>query len=174
MNTLPLVYALLLGLITIGLGQESRPEADFTPAELMRATPKGTPLENVFIWGGLVQATNKELKAEISDKEKALAEKLRNASFEYRNFDLISEHTQPIFLNHDTFLIPSDELFLIVDYNGEANGGLNLRMQLWRRQDILVKTNVILRPDSPVFITGPKWGDDQLIFVVELLRGAKG
>lgn len=138
------------------------------------AQERGTPIENAFVWGGLVQATNKDLVVQLTDKEKELSAQLRKASFDYRNFDLISEHTQQILLDYDTWVIPSDELYLKIDYNGEEKGGMNLQMQLWRRQDILVKTNVILRPDSPVFITGPKWGEDQLIFVVELRREAEG
>lgn len=138
------------------------------------AQDRGTPIENAFVWGGLVQATNKSLTTTLTDKEKTLSEQLRNASFNYKNFDLISEHTQQVLRDFDTWLIPSDELYLKIDYNGEEKGGMNLQMQLWRKQDIVLKTSVILRSDSPLFIAGPKWGDDQLILVVELRDDGEG
>ena len=68
-------------------------------------------------------------------------------------------------------MVPSRDLFLKVDSNGPAeNGGVKLHLQVWREQQVLVKSDAVLRPGSPLFIGGPKWKDGRLIFVLSLER----
>jgi hypothetical protein len=58
---------------------------------------------------------------------------------------------------------------LKIDSKGPAaDGGMNLHLQVWREQQVLVKTDAILRPGSPLFIGGPKWRDGQLLFVLDV------
>jgi hypothetical protein len=38
---------------------------------------------------------------------------------------------------------------------------------------VLVKTDTLLQPNSPLFIGGPKWRDGQLVFVL-LLKKVEG
>ena len=59
-------------------------------------------------------------------------------------------------------------MYLRIDSKGPVEGGMSLHLQLWREKNILVKTDVVLKYNSPLFITGPKWGADQLFFILEL------
>jgi hypothetical protein len=60
-------------------------------------------------------------------------------------------------------------LFLKIDSKGPAEqGGVNLHLQVWREQQVLVKSEAVLRPGSPLFIGGPKWKNGRLIFVLSL------
>jgi len=53
---------------------------------------------------------------------------------------------------------------------GASPGGVNLHLQFWQDQQVLVKTDAVLREGSPLFIGGPKWRDGQLIFVLMLTK----
>jgi hypothetical protein len=135
------------------------------------------------VWGALVYATNekgaaKAVKAEGKDAEDFpdLAKRLGKV-FPYSQFDLLGQHTQVVFREYESWVVPSKDVFLKVDSKGAAaNGGLNLHVQFWQGQQVLVKTDTLLQPNSPLFIGGPKWREGQLIFVLLLkkVEGAKG
>jgi hypothetical protein len=76
-----------------------------------------------------------------------------------------------IFREYESWVVPSKDLFLKVDSKGAAKGGgINLNVQFWQGQQVLVKTDTVLRPSSPLFIAGPKWRDGRLIFVLDLKK----
>lgn len=135
------------------------------------------------VWGALVYATNekdaaKAVKAEGKDAEDFpdLAKRLGKV-FPYGHFGLLGQHTQVVFREYESWVVPSKDVFLKVDSKGAAaNGGLNLHVQFWQGQQVLVKTDTLLQPNSPLFIGGPKWRDGQLIFVLLLkkVEGTKG
>jgi hypothetical protein len=89
-------------------------------------------------------------------------------AFGYEHFLLMGEHTQPVLAEFASYVVPSEELYMKIDCEGPVEDGLGLQLQLWREESVIVKTDVILRDHSPVLIAGPKWGEDQLFFVVEL------
>ena len=69
-------------------------------------------------------------------------------------------------------LLKTKDLFLKIDSKGPSDGGgMNLHLQFWRDQQVVVKTDTILKPDSPLFIAGPKWRGGQLLFVLVLQKG---
>ncbi len=123
------------------------------------------------VWGALVyaspgevQSLAKEVPAELGD----LNDRLQKA-FSFPRFEVIGQHTQDIFRQYESWVVPSKELFLKLDSKGSApGGGMKLDVQFWRGQQVLVKTDVILRQGSPLFIGGPKWRDGQLVFVLLL------
>lgn len=120
------------------------------------------------IWGALIFATHEKTDtSKNGDIEKTLVQ--LNKVFPGKNFQLLGEHTQQIFSEYESWVVPSKDLFLKIDSKGRTkNGdGVNLHLQLWREKNVLLKTDVILRKE-PLFITGPKWGNGQLIMVVEL------
>jgi len=58
-----------------------------------------------------------------------------------------------------------------IDSKGPADkGGVNLHLQVWREQQVLVKSDAVLRAGSPLFIGGPPWKEGRLIFVLSLDR----
>jgi hypothetical protein len=130
------------------------------------------------VWGALVFANNaKEAKpdAKVAEDFPDLAKRLGKV-FPYKNYEVLGQHTQVVFREYESWVVPSKDVFLKVDSKGAAiNGGLNLHVQFWQGQQVLVKTDTRLQPNSPLFIGGPKWRDGQLIFVLLLkkVEGAK-
>lgn len=130
------------------------------------------------VWGALVYAsdapsTSPGLATEWPKDCKDLPRRLGKA-FPYRHFQVIGQHTQDIFRQYESWVVPSRELFLKIDSKGQAeHGGMNLHLQFWQEQQVLVKTDAVLLPQSPLFIAGPRWKEGRLIFVL-LLRGSHG
>ena len=88
------------------------------------------------------------------------------------HFEILGEHKQDIFRQYESWVVPSKELFLKLDSKGPAEGGgINLNLQFWNKEQVLVKTESIVLPKTsgvgiktdsggtPVFswrdITGP-------------------
>ncbi len=124
------------------------------------------------VWGGLVYgsdvppAERRTPSGEFPDLPRRLAR-----VFPYKHYEVLGEHNQVIFRQYESWVVPSKDLFLKVDSKGAApHGGINVHLQFWQGQQVLVKTDAVLRPNSPLFIAGPKWRHGRLIFVVELRK----
>jgi hypothetical protein len=160
--------ALILGLVSWCSGQDR-------PAQPTAPTNGAKPATDGKVWGALVYATSdaKDLTgsgekppAEFADLTKRLAK-----VFPYQHFEILGQHLQDVFREYESWVVPTKELFLKVDSKGPAkDGGMNLHLQFWREQQVLVKTDTTLRPGSPLFIGGPKWREGQLIFVLVLKK----
>lgn len=144
-------------------GQEKK---SVSPASQNPAAQKTKAHRDGRIWGALVFATLEKVKAP-KNIEKTLIQ--LGKAFPGKNFQLLGEHTQEIFSEYESWVVPSKDVFLKIDSKGptEKSDGVNLHLQLWQKKNVLLKTDVILRKE-PIFITGPRWGKGQLIMVVEL------
>ena len=92
--------------------------------------------------------------------------------FDHKHFKILGQHTQDILREYESWVVPSRDLFLKVDSNGPAEGGgIHLHLQFWQGEQVLVKSDAVLRAGSPLFIGGPKWRDGQLVFVLALQAG---
>jgi hypothetical protein len=90
-------------------------------------------------------------------------------AFKYQHFHLIGRHTQKIFKEYESWVVPSKDICLKMDSRGPARGGgVNLHLQLWQNKKVLVKSDAVIRKDLPVFLGGPNWRGGKLIFVVVL------
>jgi len=120
------------------------------------------------IWGALFFGTNSSVEEAGEGKAKAVTDRLRKA-FDEKYYQLLGEHTQAIFSEYESWVVPSKDIFLKIDSKGPAKDGdgIKLHLQVWREKNVLVKTDVVLRKD-PIFIRGPKWGDGYLILAIEL------
>jgi hypothetical protein len=167
MSRLPAI-ALVVALAVSSTAQE--------PTRPPGSKPDGTqPATDGKVWGALVYATSgaKDLTgsgekppAEFADLTKRLAK-----VFPYQHFEILGQHLQDVFREYESWVVPTKELFLKVDSKGPAkDGGMNLHLQFWREQQVLVRTDTTLRPGSPLFIGGPKWREGQLIFVLVLKK----
>jgi hypothetical protein len=158
------------------------PPASGVPISADRAAKDGS------VWGALVFASNNkpadakaaEAKSEEAAANAKAAEVCPNLSkrlgkvFPYAHFEILGQHTQVVFREYESWVVPSKDVFLKIDSKGAAiNGGLNLHVQFWQGQQVLVKTDTLLQPNSPLFIGGPKWRDGQLVFVL-LLNKVEG
>ncbi len=176
---LPLIIATLLGSLgCVGMAQQpATPATVAAPAPA--AAPATQPLPAVKpatdgkVWGALIYASN-EAKTASASKEVIPADFVdipaRLAKvFPYQRFEVLGQHLQDVFREYESWVVPTKDLFLKVDSKGPApGGGMNLHLQFWREQQVLVKTDTVLKEGSPLFIGGPKWRDGQLLFVLVL------
>lgn len=127
------------------------------------------------VWGALIFATNDAsqltgAKEPIHAELPRLNERLAKV-FPFKHFEIVGQHRQDIFREYESWVVPSRDLFMKIDSKGPADkGGVNLHLQVWREQQVLVKSDAVLRKDSPLFIGGPPWKDGRLIFVLCLER----
>ncbi|MCX6852217.1 MAG: hypothetical protein NTY98_25285 [Verrucomicrobia bacterium] len=127
------------------------------------------------VWGALIFATNDATqltgaKEPIHADLPRLNERLAKV-FPFKHFEILGQHRQDIFREYESWVVPSRDLFMKIDSKGPADkGGVNLHLQVWREQQVLVKSDAVLRKDSPLFIGGPPWKEGRLIFVLCLER----
>ncbi len=141
-------------------GQEAPAVEKFQPGAKLE-------LEDCLVWGALIRGSSSPIQGETLPLPPGLADRLQ-AAFGFSHHQLMGEHTQPVLAEFASYVVPSEELYMKIDCEGPVEDGLGLQLQLWREESVIVKTDVILRDHSPVLIAGPKWGEDQLFFVVEL------
>lgn len=140
-----------------------------------RPLPVTKPATDGKVWGALVYATTDAAKLtgsteKLPSGQKDLFERLGKV-FPFTHFEIIGQHMQDVFREYESWVVPSRDLFLKIDSKGPAEvGGMNLHLQVWREQQVLVKTDAVLHPGSPLFISGPKWRDGQLLFVLDMQK----
>ena len=156
---------LVTGSICFGQGTSPAPAA----------LPAVKPATDGKVWGALVYATGGAalpVPSDVPKEMRDLNERLGKV-FNFSRFEVLGQHTQDIFRQYESWVVPTKELFLKLDSKGgDEAGGMKLDLQFWRGQQVLVKTDVVLREGSPLFIGGPKWREGQLVFVL-LLKGTK-
>jgi hypothetical protein len=150
--------------------------SSFCPAQQPAPVPAKKPATDGKVWGALVYATTDAAKLTGSyekapENQKDLFGRLGKVFMPYTHFEIIGQHVQDVFREYESWVVPSRDLFLKIDSKGPApDGGMNLHLQVWREQQVLVKTDAVLHPGSPLFIGGPKWRDGQLLFVLDLAK----
>lgn len=125
-----------------------------------------------LVWGALVYASDKQPAEKVAAPAEFpnLSARLAKA-FPYKHFQILGQHSQDIFRAYESWVVPSKDLFVKLDSKGAAkNGGIKLNIQFWQGQQVLVKSDTELQPNSPLFIAGPKWRDGRLIFVLVLKK----
>jgi hypothetical protein len=163
----PTVCCLLLGFLPGWLSAQAQQPAPPAPA------PAAQPATDGKVWGALVYATDaaEKLTGTRSEPPKYIPDleaKLAKV-FPWTHYEIVGQHLQDVFREYESWVVPSADLFLKVDSKGpDASGGINLHLQFWRQEQVLLKTDALLRPKSPLFISGPKWREGQLLFVLVL------
>ncbi|RBP37340.1 hypothetical protein DES53_11478 [Roseimicrobium gellanilyticum] len=156
------------------------------PAAATTAAPSPAPVnpsvtadkaaKDGLVWGALIYGTAKSPEGrseaasptDFPDLQKRLGK-----AFPFKHFEILGQHSQVVFREYESWVVPSKDVFLKLDSKGTSmDGGLNLHLQFWQGQQVLVKTDTVLRKGSPLFIGGPKWRDGQVIFVL-LLKDAE-
>jgi len=148
--------------------------SSFAFSQAPAPVPVTKPATDGKVWGALIYATTDAAKLtgsaeQMPANQKDLPARLAKAFTPYTHFEIIGQHLQDVFREYESWVVPSRDLFLKIDSKGPvAGGGMNLHLQVWREQQVLVKTDAILRAGSPLFIGGPKWRDGQLLFVLDV------
>ena len=137
-----------------------------------KSAPAEAPAISGKVWGALIHAKSGKpvpMPGTVPPELKDLSKRLGKVFNKYDHFEVLGDRTQDIFRQYESWVVPSKEFFLKLDSKGPSGKtGLKLDLQVWRLEKVLVKTDVVLRPESPLFIGGPKWRDGQLIFVLLL------
>lgn len=135
--------------------------------------PAVKPETDGRVWGALIFATNDA--SQLTGAREKAATSLPNLNerlgkvFQFKHFEILGQHHQDIFREYESWVVPSRDLFMKIDSKGPADqGGVKLHLQVWREQQVLVKSDAVLRSSSPLFIGGPAWKDGRLIFVLSL------
>lgn len=161
---------LSIALLLLATGSPAAAQNAAPPA--VQQLPAVKPATDGKVWGALVFASNEPAKGGSVEKPpKNLADLPQRLGkiFPYQHYEILGQHLQDVFREYESWVVPSKDLFLKVDSKGPAaGGGVNLHLQFWRDQQVLVKTDAVLREGSPLFIGGPKWRNGQLIFVLVL------
>ena len=162
MTKLAAVCGLLLAWTGLSLAQERE-----LPKDVQAAT-------DGKVWGALVYSATGEalpLPAGVPKNLSDLQERLSKI-FQLSRHEVLGQHTQDIFRQYESWVVPSKDLFLKIDSKGPTDDGtgMHLSVQVWRQQEVLVKTDVVLRAGSPLIIGGPKWREGRLVFVLQLLK----
>lgn len=161
---LPLLLGLLVGFAGPSVAQEKAGAAAATGAA-----------SDALVEGYLFFAVNDAAAPAQEEKVSAEAAVLTALEgrlkkvFGYSNYHLIGRHSQKVFKEYESWVVPSKDLCLKIDSRGPAaEGGVNIHLQLWQDTKVLVKSDSVLRADKPIFLGGPNWRTGRLIFVVRL------
>jgi len=122
--------------------------------------PSPTPSR---IWSGLVLATNPAHPAQVPDRLRKYAEKLKNI-FGYNQFELVGESSEKMDDPSERWLIPSKDFWLSVKSHTQPGGGYEVVLFQNRRR--LAEFETHLNPKSPLFIRGPLYAGGQLVIVL--------
>lgn len=169
------VLTLFLGVAALH-AQEAPAAATASPpsAASPQPLPNVKPETDGRVWGALIYATNDPSQLTGTREKPAtglpnLYERLGKV-FSFKHFEILGQHHQDIFREYESWVVPSRDLFMKIDSKGPADqgGGVKLHLQVWREQQVLVKSDAVLRANSPLFIGGPAWKDGRLIFVLSL------
>lgn len=178
MRLRPLISAaaaiLLCG--TTALPAQEKKEEQVAPASAAPAPPAAAPAATEAQVEGMLFFASNDAKAPVQEEKVSVEPALLKdtttrlaKAFEFQHFHLIGRHTQKVFKEYESWVVPSQDLCLKMDSRGPAEGGgVNLHLQLWQDKRVLVKSDTVIRKGRPVFLGGPKWRGGRLIFVVVL------
>ncbi len=161
--------------------QESTPPADKQAASDQSALAAASAQTDAEVEGLLFFASDDSSLPSAASPEAEADEKELTAAFlsdirgrlskthPAKTHQLLGRHTQKVFKEYESWVVPSKELCLKLDSRGPApagQAGVQLSLQLWQDKKVLVKSDVLLAPDKPIIIGGPKWRNGRLLFVL--------
>lgn len=113
-----------------------------------------------------------ERAAQISDETIARLQSEEKLSFSH--YRVLGADGQPIFRSYENWaqpLKPSDEILIRFENRSQpAADAISLDLELWLARKKILKTDVILRPGTPLFVLGPEWRGGRLIIATALAQ----
>jgi hypothetical protein len=95
----------------------------------------------------------------------------------FAHYRLLGSETCGIYRSYENWsqpLAPSDEVLVRFEaQSGPLEPGLRLDLELWLSRKKILKTDVIVSGQRPVYILGPRWRGGRLIVAVALAPGPK-
>ncbi|MEM6911389.1 MAG: hypothetical protein AAF555_07370 [Verrucomicrobiota bacterium] len=136
--------------------------------------PLGTlqAAEEPKVWGALILG-GADLAVAGSDSaqfQEIRGRLSKEAQLRFSEYVLLGEETQAVPKEFDTWVVPSKEIFLELDYKGSDASGMKFFLRLWHKETVKTKADVVLTPDQPLLIRGPQWKGGYLIFALDLVN----
>ena len=127
-------------------------------------------VEVYYATDGDPSAAGENAMAIGSDLERRLQ---REEHTRFKHYRLLGRDTQELFRSYENWaepVKPSDEIMVRFEAqsNPDADQAL-LDLELWLARKKIVKTDIRLTPDKPLWVRGPSWRKGQLIIAVSLL-----
>ena len=120
------------------------------------------------VYGALVFATKSEHPQPVPDAIKPQADSLQRI-FGYNEFRLLSEKKKAVNTGQEDLLVLSRQLILHVDALRAIADGYTLALALQEEDRPVVKADVRLKRDHPLFIRGPFVGNGQILILLTVL-----
>ena len=104
---------------------------------------------------------------------KAMEKRLRNTEkLRFKQYRLLGDDTQPLFRSYENWarpLKPSEEVLVKFEArNHPTPQATQIDLELWLSHKKILKTDVVLGGDHPLFVLGPEWRGGRLIIAVSL------
>lgn len=122
------------------------------------------------IWSAMVLATNPAPGQRATPPPAALAPYANRLTqtLNYQQFQILGSASKSLGKSdQERWLVPSPT-FLLGAQAREENGGYRINLELFQEKRRLLQTEARLGMQSPLFISGPKYGDGQLVIVFEI------
>ena len=116
------------------------------------------------VWSGLIYASNAAQPAPAPKELAVFSQKLQHI-FGYNQLELLSQHRETMDAQSEHWLLPGKEFCLLIDTKKMRDNHL-LNLHLYQEKRLVVQTTLLLARQSPVFLSGPLYGDGQLIIVL--------
>jgi hypothetical protein len=113
----------------------------------------------------LLVGTNQTEPPPVPESVRAQAAQMKKL-FGYNRFDVIGEKSARIPESRETWLVPSEELFLKVYVPSMPESGTDtysVDLELYQRKKRIIRSKVDMVPGKPLYIKGPQWGKGTLI-----------
>lgn len=109
---------------------------------------------------------------------KALEKRLRNEEkLRFKQYRLLGEDTQALFRSYENWaqpLKPSEEVLVKFEARSRpTKEATRLDLELWLSRKKILKMDVLLEGDRPLFVLGPEWRGGRLIIAVSLAAEKK-
>jgi hypothetical protein len=121
------------------------------------------------IWAALVYASNpaKGQKPTAAPAELAEYTAKLSKTFNYEQFEILGSATKAMGGGQEKWLVPSPT-FLVGAQATKQQGEYKLKLDIFQGQRRIVQTDAVLGIQSPLFVSGPRHGQGQLIIVFEI------
>lgn len=127
----------------------------------------------------VIYATNGDIAAaptKVATLDREMEERLRKEErLRFKHYRSLGEDVQPLFRTYENWaqpLKPSDEVLVRFDARSRPTAkATRMDLELWLSRKKILKTDVVLEGDRPLFVLGPVWRGGRLIIAVSLAEG---
>lgn len=163
----PVIFALAFALRASGAVAEPPIHTDMKKP--FAFTPGGVAAEEDKIWSAVVLASNAKKGAQPAAVPPEIAPFAAKLSkfFGYNQFEILGSATKAMDGQAERWLVPTQNFWVGARATRER-GGYRLNMEFFHDKRLLLETEAMLGPKSPLFIRGPMHARGQILVVFEV------